>query len=36
MQRKLVFKEGEMLKELLYKEKMKKAIVRKGNLSAPG
>jgi hypothetical protein len=36
MQRKLVFKEGEMLNELLNKENMKKAIVRKGNLSASG
>jgi hypothetical protein len=36
MQRKLVLKEGEKLKELLDKENMKKAIVRKDNLSVPG
>jgi hypothetical protein len=35
MQRKLVFVESEMIKELLNKEKMKKAIIMKGNLSAP-
>jgi hypothetical protein len=35
MQRKLVFKEDEMVKFLLDKEKMKDAIAKKRNLSAP-
>jgi hypothetical protein len=36
IQRKLVFKEDEMVKSLLDKEKRMKAIATKGNLSAPG
>jgi hypothetical protein len=33
MQRKLVLKENEMMKEILNKEKLKEAIRRKGNVS---
>jgi hypothetical protein len=36
MQRKLVFIESDMIKELSNEKKMKKAIMMKGNLSAPG
>jgi hypothetical protein len=36
MQRKLVLSESEMMKELLNKNKMRDAITKKGNLSAPG
>jgi ABC-type thiamine transport system substrate-binding protein len=36
MQGKILFNEQEMLKDLLNKEKKKKAITMKGNLSAPG
>jgi hypothetical protein len=36
MQRRLVFLENEMIKDLLDKKKMKDAISKKGNLSASG
>jgi hypothetical protein len=36
MQRRLVLTENDMLKELLNKNKMKEAIIKKDNLSAPG
>jgi hypothetical protein len=36
MQRKLVFVESDIIKELLNKEKMKKSTSMKGNLSASG
>jgi hypothetical protein len=36
MQRKLVFVESDMLRELLNKKKMQEAISKKVNLSAPG
>jgi ABC-type thiamine transport system substrate-binding protein len=36
IQRKLVFNESEILKNLLNKEKMKRAITMKRNMSAPG